>query len=481
MILQIGDNFNTKPYLYHSASTTKNILIVTLKGVYIMKKITAFLLLTTMIFFSSCRDLSTDEQILNRATSDEHLFTIDRSSTLVEYYGNYSQEDIYSPTSTEDIEGIYSPRYQKINNDRYYFTVKKRYETDTQQTAREIYAYINTANGEKHYVCSDPLCTHTELEECKYLNLMGNIYFGEDDVFYMAFMDGLYSGKSDVHWVIYEFNLKDDSINIIYQCNKDRSQSSINILFLYNNNLYFHEIDNIESTDGSKEYDSVYTLKVLDLSTKKTSVLDSVSSKYIKGLTPLYMSQNICLFAAGGKIFQSDFYFNNEQEIFALSSNEILSSYFYDEKTQELYFNTWNTNDNYGSIYKYDGSTVNQVKLPHDNIYCFQLTNSKIYYSAYDPYYYGPGMRGGKVYDYTGGKIYSTDRNGSSESVLIFDDGIDFSMNSSFSYLILGDYLYFDYMALRQENGYVWYSMALELKKVRINLKEHTVKYLSFD
>ena len=88
---------------------------------------------------------------------------------------------------------------------------------------------------------------------------MGNIYFGEDDVFYMAFMDGLYSGKSDVHWVIYEFNLKDDSINIIYQCNKDRSQSSINILFLYNNNLYFHEIDNIESTDGSKEYDSVYT------------------------------------------------------------------------------------------------------------------------------------------------------------------------------------------------------------------------------
>jgi len=446
-----------------------------------MKKITAIFLLVTILIFSSCRDLSVDEKILNNANNEAHLFTINRSSSLVEYYGDYAKEDTYSPTSTEDIKGIYSPLYRKINNERYYFTVKKRYETETQQTAREIYAYINTANGEKHYICSDPLCTHTELEECKYLNLIGNIYFGENNVFYMAFMDGFYTGKSDVRWSIYEINLNDDSINIIYQCNKDRSQSQINILFLYDNNIYFHEIDNIESADGSKEYDSAYTLKVLDLTTKKTRTLDTVSSAYIKGLTPLYMSQSVCLFAADGKIFQSDYYFNNEQVIYTFSPNEALQSYYYDEKNSELYFNTWNTLDNHGSIYKFDGTSVSLVEMPHDNIYCFQLTNSKIYYYAYDPYYYGPGMRGGEVYDYTNGKIYSTDRHDPSESVLIFDDGIDFSMNSSYAYLILGDYLYFDYMELRQENGYVCYSMALELKKVRINLKEHTVKYLSFD
>lgn len=446
-----------------------------------MKKITTIFLLIIMFIFPSCRDLSVDEQILNDANDEERLFTINRSSSLIEYYGDYAKENTYTPTSTEDIEGIYSSNYQRINNERYYFTVKKRYETETQQTAREIYAYINTKNGEKNYICADPLCTHTELEECKYLNLIGNIYFGEENVFYMAFMDGFYTGKPDVRWSIYEINLNNDSMDIIYQCAKDRSQSRINILFLYDNKIYFHEIDNIESTDGSKEYDSAYTLKVLDLSTNKTMILDTVSSTYIKGLIPLYMSTDVCLFAADGKIFKSNYYFNNEQAIYEFNSNEALKAYYYDEKTGELYFNTWNMIDNCGSIYKYDGNIVNLVEMPHDNIYCFQLTNSKIYYSAYDPYYYGPGMRGGDVYDYTHGKIYATDRHDTSESILIFDDGIDFSMNSSYSYLILGDYLYFDYMELRQENGYVWYSKALELKKVRINLKEHTVKYLSFD
>lgn len=107
------------------------------------------------------------------------------------------------------------------------------------------------------------------------------------------------------------------------------------------------------------------------------------------------------------------------------------------------------------------------------------MTNSKIYYSPYNPIHYGTSPRGGEVYDYIGGKIYVTDRDDPKESELIFDCGREFAFPNG--YTMIGDYLYFDCMQIIRQGDYAWFSSALELKKVRINIKEHTIKYLSFD
>jgi len=207
-----------------------------------MRYFAIFTLLFFCISLFGCSNISDSSEITENTkklnNSEDVLFTLDKSSTLEEYYGDYTKETEYTPEDISDIEGILSPLYQTINNGRYYFPLKKPYVTESQQTARSIYAYVDLITGDKGYICNNPSCTHTELEECKYLNMVSILYFGNNGAIYMPFLDLYDSDLSDVRYSIHKVDFQNNKIEIVYQCDADRNKKSLNILYSDGNNIY---------------------------------------------------------------------------------------------------------------------------------------------------------------------------------------------------------------------------------------------------
>ena len=440
------------------------------------------LAITFLTLLSSCRNANIDKKILEDADNFNNVFEINRDYSLEEYYGDYERETLSVPTDIDDFYDIYSPMYNFFNNDRYYFTVKKRYETAHELDGREIYVYVDLKTGEKHYICSDPLCTHIEMGECKYLNMNSAMFFIDKNIFYITSIEGFYDESNIAKkFSIYKINLNTNKIENVYQCVDDFTKVYITISFIYNNRLYFLETERISLTkdDSKKEYREVSTLKTLNLETQKIENERLLPQNYTLDTGIIYIDNYTCFFNSIKRLFFTDLSFLNEEIIYDFQNNEYLGDYFYDKNTKELYFNVRNDKLNTGDVYVYKNGKLERVNLSNENnIYCFQLTDSKIYYSIYEPFYYGISPRGGEVYDYISGKVYESDRKSISESKLIFDGSGEFNLHK---YVIVGDYLYFDYMDFMNDGTFVWFSKALELKKARINFKNNTIKYISFD
>lgn len=160
----------------------------------------------------------------------------------------------------------------------------------------------------------------------------------------------------------------------------------------------------------------------LDVKTKEVTDLgyfpDSIAENYVSNLflydeTMFYMSSN-------NELVKSDINFENTTTVFSMGRNS-LRYWFYDTKTDELYFNINNKEELTGSVYVYRNGNVEKVELPHENIFTFTVTNSEIYYSTYEPIYYGISKAPGnpEVYDYSGGKVYKTNRYDTSSSEVV--------------------------------------------------------------
>lgn len=214
--------------------------------------VSGIFILLLLLSLSSCRERSIDKKIRENMSNIDAIFEADRSKRLDEYYGDYAVETNYIPTTLNDLEGIYSLDYM-FDNDNYYFNVTKRYETANTLGGVQITAYTNLTTGTKHYLCTDPLCTHTEPEECKYLGLL--VYlpaFGKGNFYTMDYRN------------IYKINPNEDTVKVVYTGSKD----AIYLEGICNNKLYFYE-DKQDYIASERTVKSNYTLCVFDTETEK--------------------------------------------------------------------------------------------------------------------------------------------------------------------------------------------------------------------
>jgi hypothetical protein len=340
---------------------------------------------------------------------------------------------------------------------------------------------VDLLTGEQYYICPDPICEHSTLEECKYIELANNCFFTDDNVFYTFRQDVLKNQSfGSLSFSLYKTDLNRGIVENIYKCKDTASKNFLFPKALHGGDLYFQEYTRTEKDKSNKTQKESVALSVYHTDGGKVEIIKDFPEEYAAKYTNLFYADGENLyFNSFNDIFTTDLSLENEQIIYKLKTNEKFGSYYYDKETRELFFNIYNSQEGYGYIYVYASGELNKLDMPSENIYCFQLTRSKIYYSEYEPLLFGVSSMG-EVSDYSGGKVYMTDRSSRKESELIYDGGKDFIItNDAVRYLIIGDYLYVDYLEIKDSNGLI--ESSYSGCKVRINFKENTIKYLRFD
>ena len=405
-----------------------------------------FILFLTM-FLLSCRENSVDEDIL-------------RNLLEMEYISN----------NITGMEGIFSPLFSSINNNRFYFRVRRLYETDYISRGIGIYSYIDLTTGEHRLICPDPLCTHTF--ECKYTGFEWRMFFAEKNIFYTESISR-FRGGAGTRASIYRIDLNNGRIDVIYQAEHDYTIQNITIGGIYNNKLYFF-IGTLIEIEGEREMAGIRTLKTIDLNTHEISEMGNFPDKYVNSWSSImFIYGNTFYFRSLSNIFSTDFNFENEKIIYTFQPNEFVRDYFFDTNTNELFFLVHNMVDHTGTIYVHTIGETKELSMPHDNIAAFQLMNDRIYYSPFDVLFLGNSMWNNRMYNYTGDIIYVTDRNSRIKSDLIFDgEGRYNIVNAIGRYIIIGDYVHFHYMQFMDDGTHVWFDASRDLSKVRINLKD---------
>jgi len=454
-----------------------------------MKRNLLILILALSVCFAlqACRDDNIDEQIKSNIESN-YLPKNNENSANDLYYADYNEETEYIPASDKEFNGIVAIPYgftysgYSFNNDRYYFSATKNVNTNSSSFTVDMLNYIDLLTGEQHYICPDPLCLHSAPEECKYIELANNCFFTDNNVFY-TFRQDITKNQSLMYlsFSMYKADLNKGIVENIYKCKDSASKNHLFLKALRGSDLYFQEYTRNETSESAKMMKESIVLSVYNTDSGKVRIINDFPEEYVdKSANLFYADEDNLYFISLTDIFTTDLSLENERLVYKLKENENFGSCYYDKETEELFFNVFNAKEKRGCMYVYANGVLDELDMPSENIYCFQLTKSTIYYSEYAPLFYGISSMGGEVYDYSGGKIYAANRNNRKESELIYDGGKDFIIaNDSIRYIIIGDYLYFDYLKIENTGGTVdpIYSGC----KIRINPKENTIKYLKFE
>jgi len=441
-----------------------------------MKKIVSILLLFSCLL-SSCATGTTDDDIAANLENYESL------------YGGTSPSDTetqYFSTVDTGVEGIFSSDWA-INDNKYYFVTKRK--DNKGLNAVEMITYVDLETGDSHIICQDPLCEHQEDGNCKYTEFQ-DIFFSAPGVFYSTRIkdpDGIAKKRSEVQ--ICRIDLNQDTVTPVYAT----EIFSTFILGLADGRLYFYENINITSNKATVKKIHLYCLNTADGTVEDLGFVDD---KVVTDLTfnMKTAGSHVYYVSRTGKLIETDMTFQTQTEVFDCGE-DILNNLFYDTETGELWFSVINQEANTGSVYVYADGETKQVKLPHENIFSFTLTDSKIYYSSYNPVYYGISATAYyfnddpedcKVYDYSGGKVYAADRNDLSESTLIYDNNGEYVIcDLLVNYSIFGNYLYFEEDEIIREviNGveYTYFSSADTVNKIRVNLTTGEMRRIVFE
>lgn len=404
-----------------------------------MKKISILFLLSLLLLPSCSKNKGLIIENAQKAAEDRP--TAEEGYEYLIGVGNWlNSETEYVSYPDENIVRLIGNGLGNIYNGDLYFQLQKE-ESKQDETGyyytsgKPVYAYISRITGEKHFLCPDPLCTHGAYSGCQYLNL-DSLVEGENGIMYATkteMPDGVPFN------VIYEINTSTGTLIPIYTA--DTSDDTItshrtNLSYVYDNKLYYYDRISYEYLDenGDVLQKSTQQFMSLDLTTKETETLSSEYSNNINVIGKIW-DKMLIRDNLKHQYYLTDFNLVSREAIYINfpSGGYYLSNAYYDKNTEELYILYVSTMLNFPEkmdmsdedipsyLYKVSKDlTVEELTLPDELVMSIQLTEEYIYYTKFDPIYYG-SRSGHIITDETGTKIYRVSRDDLTTSELYFD------------------------------------------------------------
>ncbi len=402
--------------------------------------------------------------------------------TYREVYGDTADRP-YTPPE-ELTNGILSQNFT-IWDGKYYFEVEQygsiEKEFGSVLAPSVMLTYMNLKTGNWSYVCSDPLCAHDSELTCRYVNLEG-CYPTETPGMYYCLRA---SSPADE---IFLADLNRDTVKLVHTM----TAPSSDIIGYEDGKLYFYE--KFRSTDNNQTQNTI-RFSCLDHGNGEITELGVLPDTWAYQMSvPDFILDGKFYFRSNHKIIRTDPSFLEITEL--LETDMEIGQWYLDQGNGELFVSAIDRKRNLGSVYIYCDSSLERLILPHENIYSFTVTEDKIYYTTYNPVYYGISLGAHymsesgiaedfSIYDYSGGKLYVADRNNPSENAETVYE-ITASSANTMPYLwnitVLGDYLFYEEISLStQVIAGTEYTQTNDTTKIRVGLKDGSFTRISFD
>ncbi len=355
----------------------------------------------------------------------------------------------------------------------------------SESSGEQVMIYIDLETGEKHYLCPDTLCTHAEGSGCRYLGVTDWIFEpGSENILYVVKQNAVYRVdiENDVFTKAYVPVPSEDEET------KDAVDAIVSFLFAKDGKIFFKEnyVFRDETEEGEARYTTRKYLKVLNTETGKVDTVFE-DYKYTAFLELAAGSRLYYQTVDGNRLFTTDLNFEDQKVVFESKDGLEIGNVQFDENTDELFFTLASGNDEKldpdradevtGKLYRIgaDGE-VSAVSMPSDKLLTVRLTREYIYYTAYEPIWFGKGTTGYRTCDETGNKIYRVRRDDTSAPELVFDGHKELFFSG---FAPVGDYLYLGYMKLMEAGDQRWFR--LYHSYFRVGMSENTIKWINLD
>jgi len=439
-------------------------------------------ILLCLIVFTSCtpnteKPLDLDKYTEPQETLSDKAYLDSIGSTWLTPETQYNLD-----TSNDSIDGI-----QRLNagNLGMNLTYQNTIYFTTAGINGTLYMYLDPTTGEAFYLCPNPLCSHSERDNCLYMTIDHVIPDNSTENGKLFVSNMIHSDEGHpLYQAISEYT-DGGVLKRIYGKSNPKTEegysvrNSFHYFCVYNN--YICCVERYDYTSSGKTVERQEFFRVIDGTTGE--VVYTCDYEDINGQLINITDSNMLFADYTNKCYYiTDLQMKNPRTIFTYTES---ASITYDSNTEEYFVYTTEPDDlgnTLGSIYVYDKNWNGyKLEMPSDQITYAVITQNYIYYEKlHDPVVFGTSIRSGsQTMDTTGGKIFRAKRiNGEkttvSEEELVFDGHGEIFHNG---FNVIGDYLYLKYKDLHYEGDYVWWRLTGDV--ARIHLTENTIKWIN--
>jgi outer membrane protein assembly factor BamB len=242
-----------------------------------------------------------------------------------------------------------------------------------------------------------------------------------------------------------------------------------------------------DNTSVIQDKKSFFTYYLIALDAENGKVL---YEKKLPEITAFYaVIRGRMLFADSTGAYFSDRNLENRERV----TDGYFDQWYWDEHTNELWFSQIDPAKKTGRVYRYKDGVCEPVGLP-ENLYFFQLTNTKIYYTTFESVYLGNALASmgeaepQPLYSDSGGKIFAVRRDNPDEPATVVYDTKGarvLTIKGVAGYSIFGNKLYYyDIPFIRETYNnveYVAYSLAEDLPLLVVDLETGEEEIIRFD